>query len=356
MKEKSLLPKPFYTHTPWDDKTNPLWPATSFYLRRNYKGSLFPHKMSENELVKMTEELSSLLRKVNQLQNPSHLKADELTAFDKDFLYEHFLCRESLQNTMKGQAFVIDETAHFLAMIGVSDHLVMELVDCKNKWEKAWEVLNEIDQQLTTIKEPAFSDRFGYLTADPGTCGTGLTVICFLHLPLLIASKQLDEATATHLEESVMVASLEGAPVEYIGDFVLLQNKYCIGLTEEMILRDLHMSATKLSLAEKTLRDRCRQTPDLTVKDMISRALGLLIHSYQLQTKEVLDALSKIKLGIDLGWISGVTDSKMNEVFFTCQRAHIGFVYDDASIDPKVISSRRAEYIHKEIKEAKFNL
>lgn len=354
MKEKSLLPKPFYTHAPWDDKTSPLWPATSFYLHRNFKGSLFPAKMSQSESSKMADELCHLLSKMQLLQNPTYLKADELSALDKDFLYEHFLCRESLQNTMKGQAFVIDDTAHFLAIFNVTDHLQMELVDCKNKWEKAWEMLSEIDKTIASVKEMAFSDRFGYLTADPGRCGTGLSVICYLHLPLLIHSKQLDEATNEHLEESVMVSSLEGAPVDYIGDFVLLQNKYSLGLTEEMILRDLHMSATKLTIAEKTLRDRCKQSLELSIKDMVSRAYGLMLHSYQLQTKEVLDALSKIKLGIDLGWISGVSDSKINEVFFTCQRAHIGFVYDDASIDPKLIASRRAEYIHKELKDAKF--
>lgn len=354
MKEKKPLPKPFYTHAPWDENTNPLWPATSFYLHRNFKSSLFPHKLNETQAVKLLDQLSQYMLRLQQLQNPICLRAEELAPLEKEFLYEHFLCRESFQNTLKGQAFIVDDTAHFLALINVSDHLQMELIDCKNKWEKAWEILSDIDSAIGSVFEQSFSTRFGYLTSDPGMCGTGLSVMCYLHLPLLIQSKQLDTTFSSQLEESVMATSLQGTPGEYMGDFVLLQNKYALGLTEEMILRDLHMSATKLTLAEKTLRDKCKTSGNVEIKDLVSRSYGLLLHSYQLQTKEVLDALSKIKLGIALGWIKGVSDSKINEVFFTCQRAHIGFVFGEASTDPKLVSSKRAEFIHSELKNAKF--
>lgn len=354
MTERKPLPNPFYTHAPWDDTSNPLWPATSFYLIRNFSLSPFPHKMTESQSMKMVDQVSSLLLKMQQLQNPVLFKAEDLSKIDKEFLYEHFLCRETFQNTLKGQGFIVDDTAHFLAQINLFDHLQLELIDCKNRWEKVWAVLSDIDTALSQSLKPSFSSRFGYLTSDPGKCGTGLSVICYLHLPMLIHTNQLQEALEMHLEDSVTISSLQGAPNDFMGDFVLLQNKYSLGLTEEMILRDLHISATKLSLAEKALRDKCRKTKDVDIKDFVSRSYGLLIHSYQLQTKEVLDALSKVKLGIDLGWIQGISDSKINEVFFTCQRAHISFVYDEQNIDPKDIPHRRAEFIHQQIKDSKF--
>jgi protein arginine kinase len=354
MKQKNPLPNPFYTHTPWDENINPLWPATAFYLVRNFTQSLFPHKMTESQSIKMIDQLSSIILKLQQLQNPVCLKAEELSAFDKEFLYEHFLCRESFQNTLRGQAFVVDDTAHFLAILNLNDHIEMELIDCKNKWEKAWSILSDIDSAISAELKPSFSPRFGYLSSDPGKCGTALSVVCYLHLPILIQSKQLEETFASQLEDSVLAKSLQGAPDEFIGDFILLQNKFTLGLTEEMILRDLHISATKLSLVEKSLREKLFKEDHLEIKDMVSRSLGLLLHSYQLQTKEVLNALSKIKLGINLGWISGISDNKMNEVFFTCQKAHIGFMYGEPSADFKEIAAKRAEFIHKELKDAKF--
>ncbi|MEI8328945.1 MAG: protein arginine kinase [Chlamydiia bacterium] len=354
MQEKKVLPKPFYTHSPWDENNNPMWPATSFFLYRNFAGNFFPQKMTEGQSIQVADQLCQILVKLQQLQNPVCLKAEELSPLEKEFLYEHFLCRESFQNTFKGQAFIVDDTAHFLALINISDHLQIQLIDCKNKWEKTWEVLSDIDTAISGMLDPSFSSRFGYLTSDPSKCGTGLTVVCYLHLPLLIHNKQLQNMLDLHLEESVTISSLDGKPLEFMGDFVLLQNKYNLGLTEEMILRDLHMSATKLSLAEKNLQEQCKASNELIIKDLVSRSLGLLTHSFQLHTKEVLDAISQIKLGIQLGWITGINDSKINEVFFTCQRAHIGFLSDKSVIDPQQLASKRAEFIHKELKDAHF--
>ena len=141
--------------------------------------------------------------------------------------------------------------------------------------------------------------------------------------------------------------------MEFTGDFVLLQNSCTLGLTEEMILRDLHLSATKLTLSEKALRDQYKKENHLETKDAISRAYGLLKHSYQLQIKEVLDAISKIKLGVDLGWIEGISDNIINEVFFTCQRAHIGFIFPSETIDMQDINIKRAQYIHEMMKNAR---
>ncbi len=353
MQAKKPLPKPFYTHSPWDENNNQIWPATSFFLYRNFSGSFFPHKMTESQSVHMAEQLAQILLKLQQLQNPVCLKAEELSPIEKEFLYEHFLSRDTFQNTLKGQAFIVDDTAHFLAVINLSDHLQMELIDCKNKWEKTWAVLSDIDTAISGVLDPSFSHRFGYLTSDPSKCGTGLTVVCYLHLPLLIQNNQIKNMLEEHLEESVTISSLDGRAFEFVGDFVLLQNKYNLGLTEEMILRDLHMSATKLSLAEKNLREQLKTSKDVNVKDLVSRSFGLLIHSFQLHTKEVLDAISKIKLGIDLGWITGIDDSKINEVFFTCQRGHIIFT-SDQTITPQELTTKRAEFIHQELKDARF--
>jgi protein arginine kinase len=356
MSQRHLLPKPFYSHCPWDDNASPLWPATAFYLTRNFAKNLFPAKLTEAQALKLEDSIIPVIMNLGMLQNPTCLRAEDMSAQEKEFLYEHFLCRQNLQNTMKGQAFIVDETAHFLAMINLSDHLQIEYIDCKNKWEKGWEYISCIDTQLCKQKEMAYSERFGFLTAAPEMCGTGLNVSCYLHLPLMLYYKQIKQSSKSYLEESVKITSLQGDTEEYIGDFVLLQNRFCLGITEEMILRDLHMSATKMMMAEDTLRKRAKNEGDITLKDSVSRSYGLLMHSMQLQTKEVLDAISKVKLGINLGWIEGISDAMVNEMFFTCQRAHIGFVFDDPTADTDKVPKKRADYIHRMMQNTRCTL
>jgi protein arginine kinase len=92
------------------------------------------------------------------------------------------------------------------------------------------------------------------------------------------------------------------------------------------------------------------------MKDQISRAYGLILHSYQLQTKEALNALSLIKLGIDLDWIDGITDRELNALFFQCRRAHLSEILGVHLTDPQEISRKRAEYVHKHIQSIRLKI
>jgi protein arginine kinase len=148
------------------------------------------------------------------------------------------------------------------------------------------------------------------------------------------------------------VSLLEKNQDELIGDFLILKNNYTLGLTEESILRDLHLTATKLILAEQTQRLRYKESASAEAKDAMARAYGLLMHSYQLQTKETLQAISQIKLGVNLGWIQGIQDEEVNEIFFRCRRAHLQQVNKEPPLDKKELAHARAAYLHEKLKSA----
>jgi protein arginine kinase len=111
------------------------------------------------------------------------------------------------------------------------------------------------------------------------------------------------------------------------------------------------MTATKLVLSEQTQRLQYKKTSPPDLKDRISRAYGLLMHSYQLETKEALSAISQIKLGIDLGWVQGMTDDEINEIFFRCRRAHLLQTQEKISLDKKELAHTRAEYLHQKLRQ-----
>lgn len=308
--------------------------------------------MDEHQSLQILEILKTPLLKLKNLNKPICLHAEALSALEKEFLCEHFLCREGWQNASKGQAFILDDSAKFLGALNIEDHLHLQWVDCKGEWEKAWGALNTIETAVGETLNYAFSEKFGYLTADPFVCGTGLLIVCYLHLPALIFSKQLEQVLLTQKEESVIAQTMFGHMTSPVGDFVLLQNKYTLGLIEETILRDLHLTSTKLILSEKALRLQYKENPPSELKDLVSRAYGLLMHSYQLQTQEALDALSKLKLGTDLGWIKGISDDLINEIFFRCRRAHLSQSREKPPVDKKELSHARAEFLHQQLKQA----
>jgi protein arginine kinase len=351
MEEKNHLPESILNSIPWSQNANTIWPATSFFLQRNIIQYPFPHKLKELNSSQLLLKLKEVFDEVPDMKKFSYLPAELITAQEKEFLSEHFLSSEGWQNISKGQAFIVDPSGHFLGLLNAQDHLTLQWIDCKGDWEKAWSALNTIEMAIGEHLDFAFSPRFGYLTADPKWCGTGLVISCYLHLPCLIASGQLTQLLLTHTEPSVAVAGMLGNMNELLGDFVILKNNYTLGLTEQTILRDLHLTATKLILSERTLRTQYQDKAPADIKDAISRAYGLLMHSYQLETKEALDAISKIKLGVDLGLVKGMKDQELNEIFFRCRKAHLEQTHKEISLDKKELAHTRAEYLHKQLRQ-----
>jgi protein arginine kinase len=346
---KTNLPPFLFEHTPWENEVNPIWPASSFILHRNLANFNFPNKENETQSMHTLEIVKQGLLKCPECQSAQFLQADQLTPLDKEFLVEHFLRLDSFQNTFAGQGFIVDPSAHFLATLNIEDHLQLQFVDCKGEWEKTWNHLVQIETQLSQEIQFAFSPTFGYLTADPGLCGTGLTTDVYLHLPALIHTGALEDALIKQKDQDVTAFGMEGNLAELIGDILILRNSYTLGLTEENILFSLNTSAMKLIVSEKTIRNQLLKDNSIEIKDQISRAFGLLVHSYQLKTKEALDALSLIKLGLDLGWIVGITDQKINEVFFKCRRARLALLSNEQQLDPHEVAKKRATFLHEQL-------
>ncbi|MCB1084764.1 MAG: protein arginine kinase, partial [Chlamydiia bacterium] len=228
------------------------------------------------------------------------------------------------------------------------DHLVLQTLQPHAKWNEGWKKLCDVEKQLSKKHPFAYTPQFGYLTSHLSNAGTALTAQVFLHLPALIQLDQLSEVLMKELGEEVMANGLTGTQ-EFVGDIVILQNRFTLGLTEDHILETLHKTATTLMTYEKKLRTVLIETRDALIVDKISRAIGLLKHSYQIETKEALDALSFIKLGIDLKWITGLSDHDLNRLFFTIRRAHLSLYYGE-EISKEMLAQKRAEYLQSVLK------
>lgn len=349
MKEKINLPETLLQHTPWQDEVDPIWPASVFIFHRNLSRFPFPPKLSGGKTEQVFDQIKPLLLASPLIDKPLLLKAAELSPIDKELLFEHYLCLESFQNTGIGQGFVIDSPGRFLALLNIEDHLQLHLLDMKGEWDNAFNRLSKIESEIGEKLGFAYSPKFGYLTADPNICGTALIVLVYLHLPALVRTGELQELLVKHKEEEVTAISMQGALDAIVGDLVVLKNTFTLGLTEENILRSLHGAAVKFVSLEKTARAKLKTSDNVDIKDEVSRAFGLLRHSYQLQTKEALNALSLLKLGLDLGWVTGISDSKLNDIFFKCRHAHLSHLFQEKSMDPHELSHKRAEFLQKQL-------
>lgn len=338
------------SESPWDHTDNQIWLGSTLSLHRNLEKLPFPGKLSVDKQKQILTLLSRILLACKELSNPKCLKAEELSAIDKEFFVEHFLSHYSLHLSSEGGAFVLDDTGEFLATINVRDHLIFGCIDVSEELEKAWDRLVKIELAISKSINFAFSPKFGFLTSDPAQCGTACVGTVFLHLPALIYTHHLDEIVKKNKDSNVEQTGLQGDPNAIVGDIVAFHNRYTLGVTEENILSALRTTATKLVAEEKSARGKFKNGEGSSVvemKDKVSRAYGVLMHSYQIEAVEALHALSLVKMGLDLGWLKGATHSALNHLFFTCRRAHLLCL--SGHLPHEELPHRRAEFIHSSL-------
>lgn len=332
----------------WEKSTAPIWIASSFILQRNLSSLPFPQKMKHADSLQSLTQLKQSLMDALQEKKPTYLDFEDLSNSEKEFLLEHYLATMASKNDACKTGVMVDGSGNFLAMINGEDHLVLHLIETQSSWKEGWNTLSKLEKTLEGRHSFAYSKKFGYLTSELSNSGTALNVQAFLHLPCLIELDQIEEVLLRDLDEDVQACGLSGTE-EFIGGIVVIQNKYTLGLTEDHILESVHKSATKLASTEKILRDEMKNSPDALIVDKISRAIGLLKHSYQIETKEALNALSFIKLGIQLEWISGLTDQDINRIFFDVRRGHLALASGE-ELSKEKLAQKRAELLQSSLK------
>jgi len=348
------LPPSLFNSTPWNSAPEAIWVNSSMILRRNLARYSFPSKLEKGEAEQVSQALTGALKKVPSLETSIQIPQTQLSTNDRDLLLEHFLLMHGFPDSPNGASVILDKESSFLAVVNGENHLEMRVLCVGSEWEEKWNYLTGIEDQISKAEGYAFSPKFGYLTADPAQCGTGLTIHAFLHLPALIHTDQIDTALTNAEEDEVFFTGITGNIDDPIGDLIVIQNNFTIGMSEESILHAIQTAATKLIGAEKTMRTHLKADKPIQIKDLVSKAYGLLVHSYQLKAKEALNLISMMKLGLELGYVEGVNDEKLNNLFFNCRRGHLSHHFPDLK-DPEELSHKRADYLQQELEGLKLS-
>lgn len=352
-KETDLI---HFTKEAWDDNNNSVWLASTVNLYRNIEKFKFSVKLDAVRQRQIIEVISKDLLTSSLLSNPKLISAEQISPLEKEYLFEHFLSQQSFHQAHAGEAFIVDDNGDFLCSLNIGDHIRLELIDTEGELETTWNRLVAIETTLGKSVSYAFSPKYGFLTSDFNQCGTGLVISAFLQVPGLVHMELIDDVLAEFADESLYITGIQGNPTEIIGDIIVVQNNYTLGLTEENIIANLRSFITKIQIQENSIRSKILHEESADVKDMVSRSFGILIHSYQIETVEALNALSLLKLGLELGWVTGITLKEVNRLFFKCRRAHLIYQFGDQQPKQEELLHKRAEFIHKSLQKVKLTI
>ena len=208
-------------------------------------------------------------------------------------------------------------------MINEEDHLRMQAICSGLQLGKVFAMINHADSELEPLLDFAFHPKLGYLTACPTNVGTGMRASTMLHLPGLVMSDQMNKIINSVNKIGLAVRGLHGEGTEAMGNLFQVSNQVTLGEAEEEIIERLKKVIETIIEHEQNARLLLLQRKPVALLDQIGRAYGVLSHAHSISSKEALNQLSVIKLGIDLGLFPESHRFSVDELFIETQPAHL---------------------------------
>jgi protein arginine kinase len=292
-------------------------------LARNLRNRPFPGWAKKAERGSILDLVRPCVEELPEMQDSFSESLQDLSALDRQVLVERHLISREHAAKGAGSAVVINRRQTLSVMINEEDHLRMQSIRSGLQLKQAFKLVDKIDSALESKLEFAFDRHLGYLTACPTNVGTGMRASAMLHLPGLVLSDLINQVIQAVSKIGLAVRGLYGEGTEAMGNLFQISNQTTLGEKEEEIINRLSKVIETIIEKEHDARQALLQRKPNTLWDQIGRAYGVLTYAHAMASKEALNLLSIIKLGVDLGAFPEDRRLPIDELFIDTQPAHL---------------------------------
>lgn len=298
-------------------------------IARNVKGAAFPGWAKKAERIRILEALRPAIQSLPQMADCFSESMDNLTPLDKSILVErHLISREHAAKNA-GSGLVLNRDESLCVMINEEDHLRMQALRPGLQLKQAWQAIDSIDTRLEKKLDYAFNPELGYLTACPTNLGTGIRVSAMLHLPGLVLDEQINQIIQAVNKLGLAVRGLYGEGTEALGNAFQVSNQMTLGESEADIVERLSKVLNQIIEHEENARVRLLEKKPKTVYNHIGRAYGILANAHSISSKETMNLLSLMRLGVDFGLFAELDRALVDELFIVTQPYHLQRRFSD---------------------------
>ena len=292
-------------------------------LARNIRNRAFPGWGKKPARIEVLEMIRPRVEELPEMQDSFSEVLQDLSALEKQVLVErHLISREHAAKGV-GSAVVMNRKQTLSIMINEEDHLRMQSIRSGLQLKQAFKLVDKVDTALETKLEFAYDHKLGYLTACPTNVGTGMRASAMLHLPGLVLSELINQVIQAVSKIGLAVRGLYGEGTEAMGNLFQISNQTTLGEKEDEIIARLSKVIETIIEKEHDARQVLIQKRSNTLWDQIGRAYGILTFAHAMTSKEALNLLSIMKLGVDLGAFPEDRRLPIDELFIDTQPAHL---------------------------------
>ncbi|MFH1678939.1 MAG: protein arginine kinase [Candidatus Omnitrophota bacterium] len=319
-------------------------------LARNLDKVPFSSRANKKQAEQALKTIEQAIAKVDYLKKSLFLNLRDLDSIDRQFLVERHLISLEFIKASNSKAILIEEQEIAAIMVNEEDHLRIQAMQSGLNLFEAYNIINQIDSVLSQHLPYAFSPELGYLTACPTNTGTGIRGSVMLHLPALVMTRQINRVLSAVAKLSFTTRGMYGEGTEAAGNFFQISNQVSLGHSEEEILQNLNGLIRQLIEQEQQARQTLLTDNRALLEDRVWRSYGILKSAHIISSREAIELLSVVRLGVDLKIIKDIDRSTVNELFITTQPAHLQKI-SKRKLSAQERDLKRAELVRERLKK-----
>ncbi len=277
--------------------------ATLGRLVRNLPHEPFPGWSNEASRRRVVEALLPTLLARPGFKSAFHADMTELSLTQRRALMERKLITPCMAARQAGCHLIIPRRQDVTVMLNEEEHLVAHFLQQGLNLNNVLTDMQRFAAALQNDIEFAHDAAHGYLTSLPAEAGEGMQLYVVLHLPGLVLANMTDQISRGLEKLQLNMAPYNTGLQEDTGNtFIIFTNAIAPGKSRE-VMSALEELIHTLALREIQVRAKLCHTKTLELADRLGRAFGMLCYAVRLSYREMLDALSLLRVGTQCGML-----------------------------------------------------
>jgi protein arginine kinase len=256
---------------------------------------------------------------------------------DRSYLVDAHLASPEQVRPRNGGIVFLEPGGRIAIMVNEEDHFRIQAILPGLQPLPAWQLVDEIDDELAVELGFAFSKKLGYLTASISNVGTGLRISSMMHLVGLAMIGRLTKTLKAAIDLGVSVRGLFGEGSKGFGDFYQVSNEMTLGAPEREFAERVrgvshHLLGEERRAREDILSDR-RMELIMAARQSLTKLRG----AETVSAGDALRLISPIRLAEATGLMNRCTAKDLNELMVAMRVMRI----EDPGQYPLLIGDRR---------------
>lgn len=263
-------------------------------LVRNLSRSVFPDKMSSQELEELLKVLQSTLghMKTGKDEDFQYRQLEGIRDLERQALRERRILNASAVSRKTPAALMLSPGEEESLILGGDDHIRVQLLAKGLCLDELWTRADEIDNYINQRFDYAFDEKYGYLTAFPTNVGTGLRASVVLHLPVLSKVRKFQSIVSDMGRLGTAIRGIYGEGSENYGSFYEVSNQRTLGQSEREIIEMVTKAAVQLNKQEERVQAASLNSQRLDREDEAYKSYGVLKYARKISEKDARVFLS----------------------------------------------------------------